>query len=295
MAIIVELIGGLGNQMFQYAAGRALSNRLDLPLKLDISRLKNDKLRSYRLHHLSIKEEFATAQDLESYNEPETQVERIYYRVKSFVLPWHLKQVIHERNSGYDEDFTKIRNDCLLKGYWQSENYFKTIEKVIRNEFCVNKKPDGINAELLSNINLCTSVSMHIRRGDYVTNPVTNKVHGFLGKGYYERAIKFFESNLSEPVFFVFSDDIDWAREHIRTNYPLVFVDHNGERKDYEDLRLMKNCKYHIIANSSFSWWGAWLGEYHNKEVIAPKKWFTPKEMERRGNIDIVPERWMFI
>jgi hypothetical protein len=293
MGIIVQLLGGLGNQMFQYAAGRALAHRLDLPLKLDISSYENDALRSYKLHHLSIKETFANSNEIVSYEAPRLGIKKLLYRVRSHILPWYLKEVIHEKKRGFDEDFFKIKQSCLLNGYWQSEKYFSEIEEIIRSEFKVKRKPEAENAKMLSKIKEHTSVSIHIRRGDYVTNPVTNKVHGFLGLEYYNRAISHFEKRLTDPVFLVFSDDIEWARENIQSNDSLIFVDHNNEDNDYEDLRLMRNCKFHIIANSSFSWWGAWLSEYHNKEVVAPKKWFASSRKQRENVHEIVPKRWM--
>lgn len=293
MAIVVQLIGGLGNQMFQYAAGRSLAHRLDLPLKLDLSKFEEYKLRNYKLNHLSIEEYYATPDDLESFSIPEKGWERLWYRVQNFVLPWHSKKVIKQRKWSYDEGFHLIRNSCLLKGYWQSEKYFKNIEEIIRNEFQVKEEIDGTNKNYLEKINNSNSVSIHIRRGDYVTNPGTNKVHGFLGEEYYKKAIQYFESEIEAPEFFVFSDDIEWARENLRANNSIVFVDHNGEEKDYEDLRLMMNCKYHIIANSSFSWWGAWLGKYPEKKVIAPNQWYSEREMKRRENVEIVPDRWI--
>jgi hypothetical protein len=292
MAVIVQVFGGLGNQMFQYAAGRALSYRLQMPLKLDLSRFEDYPLRSYKLSHFNIQEEFATPGDLEAFSIPEKGLPLILFRAKNFMLSRHQKKIFIEKKGGFDEDFHRISRSCWLKGYWQSEKYFKPIEKLIRREFKLQEKPDPLNRELLRDISEKLSVSIHVRRGDYVKNPVTNEYHGFLGKAYYDKAIQYFESKIKSPVFFVFSDDIEWAENNLKTEHPMVFVNHNGEKKDYEDLRLMWNCKYHIIANSSFSWWGAWLNNDHKKEVVAPKQWFSEKEMKKRGTIEIVPTEW---
>lgn len=293
MCIITELYGGLGNQMFQYAAGRALSHRLQVSLKLDLSKFKDYSLRSYKLNHFDIQEDLARSEDLKTYTIPENGWPLFFFRVRNFFLPRHSKQIFIQKETGYDEDFDHINRSCWLKGYWQSERYFKDIEEIIRKEFKLKEKPGQSNRELLKEIEKLSSVSVHVRRGDYVEDSVTNEVHGFLGKEYYDRAIKHFESRLESPAFFVFSDDIEWARKNISAQNPLIFVDHNGKEKDYEDLRLMWNCKHHIIANSSFSWWGAWLSNHKEQNVIAPKNWFTPKIMQKKGDIEIVPDRWI--
>lgn len=292
MCIITELYGGLGNQMFQYAAGRTLSHRLQVPLKLDLSKFQDYKLRSYKLNHFNIREDIATTEDLEAFSIPEKGLPNLLFRAKNFILSRHQKKIFIEKG-GYDEDFHRILSRCWLKGYWQSVKYFKPIEKLIRREFRLHENPDPLNREFLEDIKQKHSVSVHVRRGDYVKNPVTHEVHGFLGKSYYDKAIQYFESRIQSPVFFVFSDDIEWARNHLESDHPMIFVDHNGEEKDYEDLRLMWNCKHHIIANSSFSWWGAWLNNDPKKEVVAPKQWFSEKEMKRRENIEIVPPEWV--
>jgi len=132
-------------------------------------------------------------------------------------------------------------------------------------------------------------VSLHIRRGDYVSNRSTLEIHGVLGIDYYVRALNLMEEKVKEPQIFVFSDDIPWARDNLKTNLPLQFIDHNGVEKNYEDLRLMSNCKNHIIANSSFSWWGAWLSSNSEKIVITPMNWFNQSNMDTR---DLIPVSW---
>ena len=147
----------------------------------------------------------------------------------------------------------------------------------------------GLNAELASEIQATVSVGVHIRRGDYVANPIANQFHGVCSLEYYLAAIAKLKEEIGAPRFFVFSDDIGWARQNLRLPDPTTFVDHNGEAHDYEDLRLMSLCKHHIIANSSFSWWGAWLSNNPDKIVIAPERWFRDPSMDPR---DLVPEGW---
>ena len=138
-------------------------------------------------------------------------------------------------------------------------------------------------------IRACESVSVHIRRGDYLSNPAFYRFHGVCAVEYYEAAVGHLAGAVENPCFFLFSDDLDWARRNLRLDYPVTYVDHNGEDKDYEDLRLMSQCKHHIIANSSFSWWAAWLCANPGKIVIAPRKWFNDPNID---TADIIPASW---
>ena len=136
------------------------------------------------------------------------------------------------------------------------------------------------------------SISLHVRRADYVTNPQANQFHGVSSMEYYNKAIHKIKSIISEPHFFIFSDDITWAKQNMIIDCPTTFVSHNGPDKNYDDLRLMSFCKHHIIANSSFSWWGAWLAMNKNKVVIAPTRWFNSPD---RNTKDVIPENWFSI
>ena len=295
MSIIVQLAGGLGNQMFQYAAARAVSHRLQLPLKLDISRLQKSKTRTYQLHHFSIIEDFATEKDLQMYSSIEEKSGLIISaikKVKHHLLPWYKQSVIEQRGYHYHEDFHRIKKSCYLKGYWQSENYFKMIEHLIRDDFRIKKETDAQNRELINQISGTESVSVHIRRGDYVENPVTKKNHGILGLTYYERAAEYISKKVDNPAFFIFSDDTEWVKQHFRPTFLYTVINHNRAEDVHEDLRLMSCCKHHIIANSTFSWWGAWLSGNENKQITAPVNWFTDQVMKSRGELYIIPESW---
>ena len=252
--IIVKLRGGLGNQMFQYAAGRALALRHQTNLKLDRSIysqkllrwLKGDTLRHYALDVFNLQVEFTVRRQMN-------------------------------------------RGDVYLDDYWQSEDYFKDIEKIIHQDFTFKKSPEGLNKKLAKQIAQTASVSIHIRRGDYVTSRRTNRFHGTCSPDYYHRCVELIEDKISNPHFFIFGDDIKWAKENLEINHPIIFVEHNyGSENYFEDMRLMSLCRHNIIANSSFSWWGAWLNENSNKMVLAPQKWFKAKINDR----GIVPQSW---
>ena len=138
-------------------------------------------------------------------------------------------------------------------------------------------------------ISQTNSVSLHIRRGDYVSNQKTNQTHGTCDLDYYQRCITEIEKEVENPYFFVFSDEIEWVKENLKINHPAEYVDQNTGDKSYEDMRLMSQCKHNVIANSSFSWWGAWLNSYPDKIVFAPKRWFAS---DKHNTKDLIPEGW---
>jgi len=161
------------------------------------------------------------------------------------------------------------------------------------NEFRINISPSSNNLELLKEVQSeQSSISLHIRRGNYANIESVNLVHGTMPISYYEDAINFFEGEIVNPKFYVFSDDISWAKDNLKLKHPSVFVDHNDDKCDYEDLRLMANCKHHIIANSTFSWWGAYLNSNSTKIVIGPKQWFSDVDKNKEA-VDIIPKNWV--
>lgn len=244
--IIIKLIGGLGNQMFQYAAGRSLAHKLGTGFKLDISYFPKEGVtkRQYRLGIFNIQENFAS--------QWEVQVARLFRK-------------------------------NYLEGYWQSEDYFSDISDLIKKEFTFKNKPRRAIAE--------NSVSLHLRRGDYVTNPKVSHQYFVCDNNYYETAARIISKKLKDPKFYIFAEyleDFIWAKNNLNLGKKVV----NIHYKDYEDLQLMSMCKHNIIANSSFSWWGAWLNNNPGKIVIAPKRWFK----DSSKNIDnLIPSAWLKI
>lgn len=288
--IIVKLIGGLGNQMFQYALGRHLAMKNNSTLKLDIQGFKNYKLRNYDLNCFNIQENIATSKDLSGVSLPSDRlISKLGKHMEMRIAGVQQIQSIKERKLDFQQEILGLGDNIYLDGYWQSEKYFSDIKDVIKKEFTVKNRPDPINESFMEEIIDCESVSVHIRRGDYVSNPTTNKFHGFLGLEYYQRTMKLMLEKVDNPHFFVFSDDPEWAERNIKTDAPIIYIKHNGT-KNYEDMHLMSTCKHHIIANSSFSWWGAWLSSYDKKIVVAPKRWF----LDERANGEYeLPESWV--
>jgi hypothetical protein len=288
--VIAQLNGGLGNQMFQYANGRAIAYRRQAPLGLDNSILLRGYSRPYKLCYLNISADIVATDQLNLVQgDGRTKVGAFIDYISQHLRPYYRRKIYRERSQRYDPNILRIYPPVYLVGYWQSEKYFKDIEGLIRREFKLIQHADSRNSEMLGQIQACNSVSVHIRRGDYVTNPVIREAHGACSSDYYQNAIQIIARLVTNPHFFIFSDDMEWSRSNIRLNYPATFVSHNGVERDHEDLRLMSQCKHHIIANSSFSWWGAWLAENPYKIVIAPTNWFNDRSRDSR---DIVPEGW---
>lgn len=283
--IIARLSGGLGNQMFQYACARRLAHVTGGVLKLDVTsfgKIKEANTRQYELGALNIIKDFAAQEE----------IERLKKNAKGFLGFFGMgdKTYVRERHYWFDPGIPNLRGSVYLEGYWQSEKYFKDIEDVIRKDFTFKTEPDGINGKIADVIRNTESVSIHIRRGDYVTNPKVNSDFGVCPPEYYEVAMEKIAEKVKDPHFFVFSDDIAWAKENLKITHPADFMDHNGPDRACEDMRLMSLCRRHVIANSSFSWWGAWLCRNPEKIVIAPEKWFNKKELDTR---DLIPEKWI--
>lgn len=291
--IITCLKGGIGNQLFQYAAGRALAEEHGVALKLDISAFNNDPLRVYALKDFSISASIASPHEIGGITRSKhPKLLREVFDTLEKMKPYYHRRIYKEPHFHFDKNFFKAPARIYLDGYWQSERYFQSIGSILRKEFKVNHPQQGRNAELTAIINGSNSVSVHIRRGDYMNNPETNKYHGACSPSYYGRCIEWIVGHIEKPCFFVFSDDIVCSKALFPINEHFIFVDHNTEKNAYEDLRLMSQCKHHIIANSTFSWWGAWLGSYQDKKVLAPIPWFNAAN---HSTADLIPNGWMLI
>ena len=282
------LQGGMGNQLFQYAAGVALASRLGVGLQLDRTWFRARSERWYCLDAFSISARVATDEQLRQAGiRHPGRLARGLARLGFKRLGLSRGQVC-EPGFPYWPGFRDLSDGSCLAGYWQSERYFEEVADLIRREFTVREEPDFENQRALEAIRGCEAVAVHVRRGDYATDPRVQKFHGMTPLEYYHAAARRILSLVREPVFFMFSDDPAWVREHLVMEAPTVHVAHNGPRRDYEDLRLMSACRHHVIANSSFSWWGAWLAERPGHRVIAPARWFRNGPDTR----DLIPARW---
>ena len=283
--IIVKIKGGMGNQMFQYALGFALSKKTGKNVVYDTTFYHQKHIINtawpYALNHFKC--------------QPQIQEQNVIKRIYLFlmdmitrVFPRISRTYIRDSFAEKLETITSEKHDVYLDGYWQNEKYFNEVESEIQNQFIVTDNIDDTNQYWLDSIKKTNSVCLHVRRGDYVSNSLANKHHGTCSLEYYNTAVEYMNSHLSNPVYYVFSDDMKWVKENIPIDGQVCYMDHNDSSKNYDDLRLMYSCKHFIIANSSFSWWGAWLSQNPDKIVIAPKRWNNDAVQP-----DIVPERWM--
>ncbi|MEQ1733119.1 MAG: alpha-1,2-fucosyltransferase [Bacteroidia bacterium] len=287
--VIVQLTGGLGNQLFQYAMGRTLATLRNTELKLDISFFETYEWHEYSLAPFNIIATIATKAEVEQLqNKKYGYIQRIKQKLFN-ALPI----TVIEDNLLYNTKYLNAGKNTYYQGYWQCEDYFKHLRTTLLKEFSVKIPPSKYNTELLQSIdNTANAVSLHIRRGNYVNVDGVNKVHGTTTLNYYEQAVQLIVSKCESPVFYVFSDDIAWAKENIKLHVNQVFVDGNDDKTDYEDLRLMAACKHNILANSTFSWWAAWLNVNPNKIIIAPQQWFADAEKNKEA-IHIIPSNWI--
>lgn len=294
---IVKLNGGLGNQMFQYAFALVLAKMFNADIFFDFSFF--DEI---------IDSEIATKREFElgvfNFNCPKASNEELSEvivpprRSKLQKFLWEYFQIKNFAPNGnayidtsaycFKRELLKLNDYFYYNGYFQNENYFKHYRSDVINAFSLKGKIDEKNQSVLDVIKSVNSVSIHIRRGDYVNLESASKFHGTCSLDYYERAINYICRKVKNPHFFIFSDDIPWVIENLKLNYPYTVIDFN-QGKGYLDMELMKNCKHNILANSSFSWWGAWLNENPNKIVIAPKKWIEQKGVK----CNIVPNCWI--
>ena len=292
--IIVKLMGGLGNQMFQYALGRQLAYLNNVDFKLDMSEFEKYSLRLYRLNNFNIIEKIATKQEIKNLKRENNQYFKFFFDKFDLLIPYYKRSIVREQSFKFDPNILRIRKNVYLNGYWQSEKYFRDIGIIIRNEFTLRNPPDAVNQRFIDDITHHESVSIHIRRGDYVSDPTTNQTHGIIPREYYQRAIEKIEEQIDNPHYFIFSDDHQWVKNTFPPDSSVTCVTHNNFNSDHEDFRLMSLCKHHIIANSSFSWWGAWLSFNPDKIVYAPQKWFGIDALNQFTS-DLFPQTWKTI
>jgi hypothetical protein len=277
--IYARLHGRLGNQMFQYAAARGLAKRLSVPFSIDPRRAiyKGEGVLT-RVFDL----EWAEPAKL-----PPAQHERplSYYLWRGLRLA---PKLYREQELKYNEAFGMLPDDTYLHGYWQSEKYFENAAQDLRDAFVFRHPMSPQNAEVAAQIASGPSISLHVRRGDFV-NLGANIC---CDQTYYDKALAAVSDGVANPTVYVFSDDPQWAKDHLPMPFKKVVVDFNGPETDYEDMRLMAHCDHNIIANSSFSWWAAWLNPNPQKRIAGPMNWFSNA---KQSNPDILPDRWLKI
>ena len=292
--ICVKLFGGLGNQMFQYACGKSLAIKKNTTLVFDISSLEiNSKgvtKRNLELEHLGIHVEEVTKRDLKKIKPLFKRIQN-YFSIKLFNIGIQNENYFIENNFIYNKKIENISENCFLSGYWQSELYFVSIEKMIRDEFKFKNIKSEVNSKWEALIKSTNSVSIHIRRKDFISSNNKN-IHGACSIEYYKKAIEYIIEVNEKSYFFIFSDDTEWTEYNFHlSSIQSFFITGNTGSNSYIDMHLMSLCKHNIIANSSFSWWAAWINSNPNKIVVAPNNWFTDTGMNSQTH-DLIPNNW---
>lgn len=286
LPVIAGLSGGLGNQMFQYAIGRSLSQRIGAALWLDLSWFQGRGDRHFALAPFDIRGQQCLAWP----RLPplaQAQLSRISRRWFPRIMG---VPVWREPHFNFTPKFNEITGPVFLEGYWQSEQYFKGIRELLLREFALRQPLPSRCLEMLNRIRDCDAICVHVRRGDYVSNPVAQRVHGTLPLSYYQQGVLELKKDLTRPRCFIFSDDPEWVRSTMKVDCPATIVDINDGAAAHLDLILMSACDHFLLANSSLSWWGAWLNDSVEKRVIAPAQWFPVPNIDTR---DLIPNTWI--
>lgn len=282
--IVIEASGGLGNQMFQYALYKKMEI-LHKDVALDTSFFRsNQELRKLELGIFGVQYKQVTDREaayIRGYGYQDTFFDKIKYKLRPSQYAIYYDMIERYQPEIFEMD------RVYLSGYWQNEKYFKDIRDILLKEFSfpeeIKRRTAQISAELLAE----NSVSIHIRRSDYLSEQNRNVYGNICTEQYYKNAVDYVEECIEKPKYYIFSDDLEWARNQFKGNN-FVVVDKNRGKNSYIDMYLMSQCKCNIIANSSFSWWAAWLNQNIEKKVLAPKKWFQNHDKE-----DIVSEDWV--
>ena len=278
--IITKIKGGLGNQLFQYATGRAVASHHKLPLKLDLTWFETNKLHNgYRLDQLAIQAEIATENEIIKLKGENN----ILFSALRKVGLFKRKSYFKEKRSSYFDGGVFKNKFLYLNGYWQNELYFSNIRELLLGELSPINSMNDLGYAYLESIEKSNSVSLHVRRGDYLNL----KNIGVLGVDYYTKAVDYIRQNVENPTFYIFSDDLEWCKDSLGFLDNCIYVDRT--QTEIEDLKLMSFCRHNIIANSSFSWWGAWLNQNPNKIVIAPKGWL----LNDTGSSNVILSDWV--
>jgi hypothetical protein len=282
--IVVGLKGGLGNQLFQYALGRRLAMEQGCPLIIDDRALNSDPLRNYALNQFQIAYPLAKPLSYPLHGLG------IYLNPIYKSLPFAQSLTIaNEKRFAFDPEILESEGNIYLNGYWQSERYFLPIRQTLLEDLQLAKPLNSEQAALAQQIRQTNAVSLHIRRGDYVSDSTTHSYHGLCDLDWYMRTVNAITQDISKPHFYIFSDDYAWATKNLNLSHPTHFIEPQKDGYESIDMHLMSLCKHNIIANSSFSWWGAWLNQNPHKKVIAPANWFANAPHDTR---DLIPSSW---
>ena len=286
--------GGLGNQMFQYAAAKSLALRLKTDLVIDLSFLHLHGHKSWcRRYELDIFDIKAPVRNKTFKGVFSCRLKEIFEKLR-----WNKEKLLlfglfaDPCAFVYDSRFERLKNETALLGYFQNERYFQDYLEEIRRDFTFVLQMNEQNQAIANQISACNSVSLHIRRGDYISDKNAAQTFANLSLDYYYAAMDYIRQRIENPQFFVFTDDVEWVKAQFNDT-SLCYMDINSGKNSYNDMRLMSLCKHNIIANSSFSWWGAYLNNNSEKIVIAPKNWYREEKINTPAISNLIPKQWV--
>jgi hypothetical protein len=285
--VIVRIQEGLGNQLFQYAVGRSLARRLDTQLWLDTSHFLPQALRRFGLDQFRISARILGPRGCYWLRKIKKD---LYSPLRGILGMAGIFDMMVDKKRGFERLPRRAARILYLDGYWQSEKYFAADREQLLDElaFCAPAAPEL--EPMLTRLGAEPSVCVHVRRGDYVSTPYGLNKHAACGLDYYHSAMAYVSARVAGAKFYLFSDDPPWLRANFFPSENLVIASGESGRGDLDDFRLMMNCRHFIIANSSFSWWAAWLGRQPDKIVVAPRQWYCSSEFTEK---DLVPEPWV--
>ena len=284
--VTVAIFGGLGNQLFQYAMGRALSLRTRRSLELDLRFYEHRKAFDFGLNHFNIQATIGTPDSL-----PPARTNRLRYFYWRYLSARNT--FIREGNKRRAGENLQTKDNIYLHGYWQSENHFLDSIAQIRCDLSPVQPPTKQHKEILLRVNSCNSVAIHVRRGDYVSNPKAKKIYAECPNRYYKRAIRMIEEKTNKSTKpFIFSDDPEWAADNLNLGVNSEIVSTDPPSLPSQELWTMANCMHQVIANSTFSWWAAWLNKNPEKIVVAPKQWMRSRTSSELG---LIPNGWLVV
>lgn len=287
--IVARIMGGLGNQMFQYAAARRLALARNTELRLDVEYFAAQSKRQFALDGWRIRGAVATPCELSLFL-PRKRGQRIANLLRARWRGEPSPAILREQQFHFQPEVLSAPNNSYLDGYWQSEKYFAEIADTLREEF-TPALPLGARASTLAaEIAARDSISVHVRRGDYVQEAGVREIHGVCPLEYYQESVHRLAETISDPHCYVFSDDPAWVENNLHLDVPCTFVAPESAGGEVVDLHLMSRCRHHVIANSSFSWWAAWLNPSPHKRVLAPARWFA--QGAGRDTRDLLPPAW---
>jgi hypothetical protein len=291
--VIAKLMGGLGNQMFQYALAKSLATqkntsfKLDLEFLLDRTPRENFVYRNYDLDVFKLEVEVASKKETAPFfYRPQNKIDYVFNRSKRLIKPYKYYQ---EPHFYFDSAVFSLFGNIYLEGYWQSPRYFEIISQELRKDFTFRLQIEECSLSLLNRIQQSNAVCVNVRRADFVNSGF----HGVCDMNYFEPAIQLLTDRIDNPHFFVFSDDPVWCQENFKMPVDITFVGHDHAGSKFSTyLQLMSSCRHFIIPNSSFAWWAVWLSESKDNIVVAPKKWFAEAN-ENWDTHDLIPDNWI--